>query len=855
MRFSRLKTVFHYFSSTACRWHENGSSWFAVGINLFWLLLAWTLLPLENEPLRSYRKALPHLYPLINFDAPKCLDAFRWLTQSLYLLLFGVPVGAPSALQKALTVLYRRTHGAFERFGNLLNRYGSVILAGPDRSVDVIDKHSSQLPKSVKLAILWGMGAVAVGLAVLCITQPFNIQGQVVFLSVMLILALMLRQIKARLTLMLLFVISMVVSGRYLWWRCTSTLNTDSALGIFLSIALLAAELYAFVVMVLGYFQVCWVLDRKPYPMPADRSSWPDVDVYIPTYNEPLEVIKPTVFAALNLDWPADKLHVYILDDGSRPTFEAFATLVGAGYIKREIHNHAKAGNINNALKVTNGDLIAIFDCDHVPSSDFLTKTVGWMIKDSNIALVQTPHHFYSPDPFEKNLHLDRSLPSENALFHDFIQKGNDTWNATMFCGSNAVIRRKALKQIGGIAVETVTEDAHTSLKLNRLGWSSAFIDVPLSAGLSTETLAAHIGQRIRWARGMIQIFRLDNPFLGKGLTLAQRLCFFNAMVHFFHGLPRLIFLVAPLPYMFGNIYVIYATAMAIFAYVLPHMIHSALTNQILQRGHRYPFISGVYETVLSWYILLPTTVALFMPHKGKFNVTAKGGTIGQKYLDWHISKPFLVLIALNGIGLCIGIYKALFDPQPEYLTLVINIGWIAYNLMILGASMGVAVEEAQTQRYPRVRTSLEAIIIDENAKVHEAHLSEYSQEDVCVSLSAASSFKLGDAVQLVLILNGDKHSFDAVVQKVTDSDQLELAVKLKNLAQERQFNRCTFSRAGMWVVPERKIDDRLWTGFVNLGRLALYGYRSMIEFIPQRIIWLKRFIEWCASFAPSKPV
>ena len=198
MRFSRLKTVFHYFSSTACRWHENGSSWFAVGINLFWLLLAWTLLPLENEPLRSYRKALPHLYPLINFDAPKCLDAFRWLTQSLYLLLFRVPVGAPSALQKALTVLYRRTHGAFERFGNLLNRYGSVILAGPDRSVDVIDKHSSQLPKSVKLAILWGMGAVAVGLAGLCITQPFNIQGQVVFLSVMLILALMLRQIKAR---------------------------------------------------------------------------------------------------------------------------------------------------------------------------------------------------------------------------------------------------------------------------------------------------------------------------------------------------------------------------------------------------------------------------------------------------------------------------------------------------------------------------------------------------------------------------------------------------------------------------------------------------------------------------------
>ena len=229
-------------------------------------------------------------------------------------------------------------------------------------------------------------------------------------------------------------------------------------------------------------------------------------------------------------------------------------------------------------------------------------------------------------------------------------------------------MRRCALEEIGGIAVETVTEDAHTSLKLNRRGWSSAFIDRPLASGLSTDTLAAHIGQRIRWARGMIQIFRVDNPLLGKGLTLAQRLCFFNAMVHFLHGMPRLIFLLAPLPYMFADIYIIYATAAAIFAYVIPHMVHSACTNQMLQRGYRYPFLSGVYETVLSWYILVPTTVALIFPHLGKFNVTAKGGTIDSKYLDWHISKPYLVLIALNFVGLAIGVYKAFASTDPEYL-------------------------------------------------------------------------------------------------------------------------------------------------------------------------------------------
>lgn len=127
------------------------------------------------------------------------------------------------------------------------------------------------------------------------------------------------------------------------------------------------------------------------------------------------------------------------------------------------------------------------------------------------------------------------------------IQNGTDTWNASFFCGSCAVIRRKPLDEIGGIAVETVTEDAHTSLRLHRLGYSSAYLRYPLAAGLATETLSAHIGQRIRWARGMIQILRIDNPLLGKGLQLSQRLCYLSSMMHFLSGVPRLIFLCAPL--------------------------------------------------------------------------------------------------------------------------------------------------------------------------------------------------------------------------------------------------------------------------------------------------------------------
>src|SRR6202021_199257 len=103
---------------------------------------------------------------------------------------------------------------------------------------------------------------------------------------------------------------------------------------------------------------------------------------------------------------------------------------------------------------------------------------------------------------------------------------------------------------VGGIATETVTEDAHTSLRLQMKGWNTAYINIPQAAGLATERLSGHVRQRVRWARGMVQILRIENPLLARGLKPAQRLCYFNAMAHFLCALPRLIFLTAPLAYL-----------------------------------------------------------------------------------------------------------------------------------------------------------------------------------------------------------------------------------------------------------------------------------------------------------------
>ena len=207
-------------------------------VNLIWLALAWLLLPLESNAFTIYRTTFKNLYPQINPDAPKGLDCLRWLFQTVYLLCFKID-GRQSWLAMGLMRFARRISAVFTRLGDWVGYHGALLLDGNHGSFDTIDKKGESLSRPVKLTLITILGSLAAALAVLCITQPFNIQGQVVFLSVMLLSALALRKIKARLTLMLLFVISMVVSGRYLWWRCTSTLNTDSALGIVLSFLLL----------------------------------------------------------------------------------------------------------------------------------------------------------------------------------------------------------------------------------------------------------------------------------------------------------------------------------------------------------------------------------------------------------------------------------------------------------------------------------------------------------------------------------------------------------------------------------------------------------------------------------------
>ncbi len=605
--------------------------------------------------------------------------------------------------------------------------------------------------------------------AVLVVITPMDSQKQYLFGLISIGILFLMGYSKKRSISVIMVVMSFLMSTRYIYFRATQTLHFNSEIETILGIGLFLADLYVWVMLLLNYLQTIWPLKREIVPLPEDMSLWPTVDVYVPTYNESLDVVRDTVLAAQCIDYPKDKMKIYILDDGKRSEFAMFAADVGVGYITRNDNSHAKAGNLNHAMKLTNGELICVFDCDHVATRIFLQATVGGFLKDPKLALVQTPHFFYSPDPFERNLSVGRNIPNEGMLFYGPIQRGNDNWNATFFCGSCAVIRRSALEEIGGFAVETVTEDAHTALKMQRLGWGSAFIDIPLAAGLATERLVLHIIQRTRWARGMTQIFRLDNPLFGRGLTFQQRLCYLSAMLYYQFAIPRIIFLTAPLAYSFWG---------------------------------------EIYDLVLAFHIVLPTVVTMIFPKRGKFNVTDKGGLLNVGYFDFSVVRPHLVIAFLLMIAVVWGIVRAFaydhFAVDPKVIAL--NVGWGIYSLIFLLAAIAVARETRQTRKTIRIDVKIPALIHYASGISSRSETADLSMGGCRVAVP--DDRHLSDEIEEIELLLQSGAISIPVKTIAADDAYVRLMFEDIPLSRRRELVRVVLSRADAWIQPPRPQDN-----------------------------------------------
>jgi cellulose synthase (UDP-forming) len=520
-----------------------------------------------------------------------------------------------------------------------------------------------------------------------------------------------------------LILLSLVTTIRYLYYRSNYTLNFDDFVNGLFCVLLFIAELYAIFTLFFAYFQTLKIKDRKPvdlslYPL----EEWPNVDIYIPTYNEDVEIVRKTTLAAIAIDYPADKKSVYVLDDGRAEKYKArreelrqMCEELGATMLVRDNNDHAKAGNINTAFTRTQGELVLILDCDHMPTKQFLMHTVGFFF-NKKVAFVQTPHWFYNPDPFERNLLTGGKIPVGNELFYKVLQKGNDFWNAAFFCGSAAVIRKEYALQVGGIATETVTEDCHTAFRLHSLGYESVYYDKIMVAGLAPEKFSAYVGQQVRWARGMAQILRIENPLINRklNLTIPQRICYFSATSHFFYGYPRLMYAIAPPLFLLFGINSVRGLGLETLFYALPHIILSMQTNHIPYKNVRFSFWNEIFEFAMSFQAGIVTLLALVNPKLGSFNVTDKGLTVTKRSFDFDSVRYLVFVSAIAAASLLAVPFWLVISPEDTQAVLI-NAMWCIFNLFLLLAAVLVAFEQPQLRRAHRMPRKLTAIIHSHN--------------------------------------------------------------------------------------------------------------------------------------------
>ncbi|HUK56093.1 MAG TPA: glycosyltransferase family 2 protein [Nitrospiria bacterium] len=493
--------------------------------------------------------------------------------------------------------------------------------------------------------------------------------------------------------------LSIFLGLRYLYWRAVYTFNTEDSLSTGISLTLYLAEIYGFLSVMFFYSQVAKPTSRSASP-PAE-TALPAVDVFVTFYNESLDILYRTLVGCMAIDYPSGRKKVYVLDDGHRDEVRRLAERLGCDYISRPNHEHAKAGNLNHALTRSSGEFVMVLDCDHVPVRTFLRETVGFFA-DPKVAFVQTPHYFYNPDTFQRNLRLEQAIVNEQDLFFYVIQPGRDGFNSSFFAGSGGIFRRSALQTIGGFQVVTLTEDLHTSMVLHSKGYRSVYLNKILAAGLAPESYESYLKQRQRWTRGGVQVFLMDNPLWKPGLTLMQRINYFGSIFYFFHGWSRLIYLIAPLSYLLLS----YAPLMAPFPillnYFLPYYITSFMAFNIVSKGFRNPFWSDVYETVMCFFITWTSLETVFTPKKSKFHVTPKGVRFEKAQLAWSYVMPHILLSAVLLVGLGVGGYQ-LWNRRGNFDATLLSVFWTVYNLVILAAAVVVARERPQKRSAPRL--------------------------------------------------------------------------------------------------------------------------------------------------------
>lgn len=607
----------------------------------------------------------------------------------------------------------------------------------------------------------------------------------------------------------LLAIATAITMTVYLLWRLVHTLPGLEEYGWFaviLGVLLWTAEAFS----ALEAFAHCTDVVAKMEPeMPVIPDEWfPDIDVFIATHNESEDILFKTANACTYMKYPdKSKVHIYFCDDGNRPSVKKLAERVGIGYIGLANNKEAKAGNLNNAISKTNSPLIATFDADMIPTSDFLIATVpyfflpkmkkddvgNWVEREANeinekekIGFIQTPQSFYNPDLFQYNLYSERNVPNEQDYFFRQVNVGRNSANAAIYAGSNTVISREALMDVGGICTGTITEDFETGLLIEAKGYQCYAVDKSLAKGLAPTTIKSLIKQRERWARGCIFSMRRHHVLFNFKIPFKMKIAYLICRSYWNSFLRRFIYIICPILFVLLGIPAVICSLKELLLIWLPAYVMYSITLRITSGNIRNTRLSNVVDTIMFPYLLIPILAETFHISKSEFVVTDKsrqqtGGA------DKLLALPHAVLFGFSMIALILSLNDLLKYGAVGSIVLIY---WLYVNssslLMAIFFMLGRKNYRGSERFFGKI--SIKIRVDDKEYNIYTKDFSEgglsvvlsealYIPADSLVDVEVSDknySAKMKMKVASVSTLKGKEYKYSFSITEMTEKDKRE---------------------------------------------------------------------------------
>ena len=556
--------------------------------------------------------------------------------------------------------------------------------------------------------------------------------------------------------------------ARTMVWRVSETLPpltlSQDAIWSYLFVFF---EILSAVSSMLLFFMLSRTVDRTTQATRDGvwvRSRSKRVDLLIATYNEEEAILERTIIGAQSQDY--DNYRIFVLDDGRRDWLCDLCERRKVGYIARSNNEHAKAGNINNALRqLANeepGEFVAILDADFVLQPEFLSRALA-LFRDEEVGCVQTPQHFFNPDPLQHGFGAASTWPDEQRFFFDVLLASKDAWGVAFCCGTSSITRREALEQVGGFPTESVTEDMLLSLKLKEAGWKTVYLNERLSMGLAPEGVSEYITQRGRWCLGFMQIARSRWGVLGSAtLPALDRISLFDAFLYWGASFPfRVLCLIAPIMYGLTGLAVINADAQGVLDHYAPSICTPVVVLAWITRGRVMPIVTDAAQLLVCVDAMKAAAFGLIKPKGHRFKVTAKGGERDRLNVQWRLILRFLLPLLLATIGaVAYGTFDV-FSPAYGNRNASVWLFWSYYNAIVIAVTIFTCIE------LPRPKT--EGFRVDEPAQLTIGPLTRRHQilllSTSWAMLSGVAPISLGAG--LVLRLQNVSEPVNARVSKI----------------------------------------------------------------------------------------